>query len=100
MNDLHVNLIGAYASLRETVSGFNTLGPSFTGPRVFIATGNVTPFQPFPMAVTLGTGKAALAHLIEIGIRGYGEKGYRYVEAQFSVTLPSDIRVFLFLESH
>jgi len=78
LKDLHVNLVGAYATLRETVQGFHSVGPSSAEPRVFIATGNVVPFQPHPAAITLGSGKAALAHLIEVGLQAYGEKGYRY----------------------
>jgi hypothetical protein len=75
VRDLQINAIAAYAALREAVAGFHTLEAS--SPKVFIATGNVLPFQAVKQGTTLGTGKAALAHLIEIGTLAYAEKGYR-----------------------
>ena len=79
VRDLQVNLTGAYTALHETVNGWhaNPTGAD-GGKRVFIATGNVTPFQPLPMAVTLGSGKAALAHLIEIGSKAYSKEGWKF----------------------
>jgi hypothetical protein len=79
VGDLHVNLIGAYTALHETVKGWHATPTSADGgKRVFIATGNVTPFQPSLMAMTLGSGKAALAHLIEIGSKAYAKEGWRF----------------------
>ena len=81
-NDLEINLTAAYACLNETVTSFKALEdasmPSRGLPRVFIATGNVTPFAPIPWAFTLGSGKAALVHLIQVGNMAYGKKGYRF----------------------
>ena len=73
---LRVNLLSAYASLHEAVAGFHSLESS-SEPKAFIATGNVLPFFPTVLGVTLGTGKAGLAHLIEIGTMAYKEKNYR-----------------------
>lgn len=79
VGDLHVNLIGAYTALHETVKGWHATPTSADGgKRVFIATGNVTPFQPSLMAMTLGSGKAALAHLIKIGSKAYAKEGWRF----------------------
>jgi len=80
LDDLKVNTIGAYASLRNAVAGFHLLGSGDT-PRVFIATGNVLPFQPWPLGVSLGAGKAALVHLLQVGTLSYNKKGYRYVRS-------------------
>lgn len=81
-NDLNINVTGAYTCLKETVTSFkelqNTTQPTRGLPRVFIATGNVVPFKPMPMAFTLGSGKAALVHLIETANQAYGSKGYRF----------------------
>ena len=77
VKDLEVNLIGAYTVLHETTKAWDSKPAETTteGVTVFIATGNVTPFQPLPMAVTLGSGKAGLSHLVEIGNKAYGERG-------------------------
>jgi len=70
-----VNLTGAYVSLQQAVNGFKKLGTD--NPNIFIATGNVLPFKPHLAGVTLGSGKAALAHLIDIGSQAYRESIYR-----------------------
>ncbi|SPO07020.1 uncharacterized protein DNG_09714 [Cephalotrichum gorgonifer] len=81
-NDLTVNVSGAYTALHHATQGFQSLkAQSAEGnvpPFVFIATGNVTPFTPLPIAVTLGTGKAALAYLISAGAVAYKEAGFRF----------------------
>ncbi|KAM5355156.1 hypothetical protein ACJ41O_001802 [Fusarium nematophilum] len=77
--DMVVNASGAYAALYHTTRGFQKLKEQPSGlPTVFIATGNVTPFQPNPLATTLGSGKAALAHLLAIGEKAYSGAGYRF----------------------
>lgn len=80
--DLVVNASSAYAGLYHATQGFLTLkakskDDSGASPYVYIATGNVTPFQPNPVAVTLGSGKAALAYLISVGALAYNAAGYR-----------------------
>jgi NAD(P)-dependent dehydrogenase (short-subunit alcohol dehydrogenase family) len=79
--DMVVNVIGGYAALRESVAGFKSLPAE--APKAFIATGNVTPFQPLGMALTLGVGKAALVHAIEIATKVYHGDGSRYVRSRF-----------------
>jgi len=76
VKDLGVNTIGAYAVLNQAVKGFNTLDAG--APIAFIATGNVLPFKPLAVGVTLGTGKAALVHLINIGAITYTKKNYKF----------------------
>ena len=80
--DLAVNVSSAYVALRRAVQGFQTVkarSPEDKNevPFVFIATGNVTPFQPSPVAMTLGSGKAALAYLISVGAEAYKAAGFR-----------------------
>ncbi|KFY86059.1 hypothetical protein V498_07609 [Pseudogymnoascus sp. VKM F-4517 (FW-2822)] len=81
--DLVVNASSAYAGLYHATQGFLALkakskDDSGASPYVYIATGNVTPFQPNPVAVTLGSGKAALAYLISVGALAYNAAGYRF----------------------
>ena len=47
-----------------------------TARKVFIATGNVTPFRPNPIAITLGSGKAALAYLVRVAVEAYDAAGF------------------------
>ena len=80
--DLAVNVSSAYVALRRAVQGFQAVkakSPEDKNevPFVFIATGNVTPFQPSPVAMTLGSGKAALAYLISVGAEAYKAAGFR-----------------------
>jgi hypothetical protein len=77
--NLAVNVSGGYSALHQATRGFLTL-KTLTGDMislVFIATGNVTPFQPIPTATTLGSGKAALAYLIHVGMKAYEKTGFR-----------------------
>ncbi|KAL2432253.1 hypothetical protein ABEF95_004403 [Exophiala dermatitidis] len=80
--DLAVNASGGYSALHHASRGFLSLlktnRDSIPIPCVFIATGNVTPFQPDPLATTLGSGKAALAYLVQVGMKAYEEKGIRF----------------------
>jgi predicted RNA-binding protein with RPS1 domain len=75
VNDTELNTFGAYVALREAVKGFMKL--SVETPKVFIATGNVLPFKPHPAGVTLGAGKAALVHLLDVGAKAYNKRNFR-----------------------
>jgi len=70
-----LNASGAFAALHEAVKGFKTLGSDI--PKAFIATGNVLPFHPSAFGVSLGAGKAALVHLINIGSTAYRSPNFR-----------------------
>ena len=77
----------AYAALASATRGFKALKARRSTdngslPCVFIATGNVTPFQPNPIATTLGSGKAALAYLLSVGDAAYNKEEYGYVICQ------------------
>ncbi|OCL07915.1 hypothetical protein AOQ84DRAFT_389200 [Glonium stellatum] len=81
--DLAINASSAYAGLFHATLGFLVLKTKSKEendamPYVYIATGNVTPFQPNPVAVTLGSGKATLAYLISVGAQAYKAVGYRF----------------------
>ncbi|MCJ1463762.1 hypothetical protein MMC07_002371 [Pseudocyphellaria aurata] len=77
---LAVNTSSAFAAIQEAVKSFDGFTKKAT-PCVFIYTGNclnqgaVSPF------LTLGTGKAATAHLVEYAAKTYAEKGYRFYYA-------------------
>ncbi|KAF2500524.1 putative short-chain dehydrogenase [Lophium mytilinum] len=75
--DVAVNSVGGFVALQEAVAAFKTVDDAST-PKVFIATGNVLPFKPVVFAGTLGAGKAALAHLVDVSIQAFGGKGYRF----------------------
>ena len=78
-----MNLIGAYTALHEMVKGWHaTPTCADSGKRVFIAIGNVISFQPLPMAMTVVSGKAALAHLIEIGSKACSTEGWKFYFAR------------------
>jgi len=76
VKDLGVNTIGAYTTLNQAVKGFKSLDAGT--PIAFIVTGNVLPFKPLPVGVTLGTGKAAVAHLINIGAITYTKSNFKF----------------------
>lgn len=69
-NDTAINLSGGYAALYAATRGWEKFreGGSATPKHggVFIATGNVTPFYPNPIATSLAAGKAGLVHLVEL----------------------------------
>jgi len=75
-DDLAINAVGGFTALQEAVAAFGKLDADV--PKVFITTGNVLPFKPFPGAGTLGAGKAALAHLVDVSVTAFGGKGYRF----------------------
>jgi len=75
--DNAVNAIGAYTALRESIHAFRELDGNDI-PKAFIATGNVTPFNPIPMALTLGSGKASLTHMIDIATKVHGKDNFRF----------------------
>lgn len=72
--DLEVNVSGAYAALHHAT---RLARRNNSSPLVYIATGNVTPFKVNPLAVTLGPGKSALAHLISLGTIAYAANEFR-----------------------
>ncbi|KAG8749397.1 hypothetical protein FRC14_001399 [Serendipita sp. 396] len=77
VSDVTVGGTGAYFALQETISSFKKL-PAET-PKVFIATSNllgVTP--PVVNYMSLGLQKHTLAYLVQIGNKGYPDKGYRF----------------------
>ncbi|RMJ27961.1 hypothetical protein PHISP_01158 [Aspergillus sp. HF37] len=79
--DWRVNALGGYAALRAAVEGFRALkneGEGGDADGVFIATGNVTPLQPMPMALTLGAGKAMLVHLVQLAVESCKDEGFRF----------------------
>ncbi|EER28703.1 oxidoreductase,short chain dehydrogenase, putative [Coccidioides posadasii C735 delta SOWgp] len=87
--DNAANITGAYTALREAVLGFKSLsltdsdtgGDGKTLPKVFIATGNVTPFRPIPASLPAGIGKSAIVHMIQIAAKSYSDDGFRFYYA-------------------
>ena len=72
-NDTRINLEGGYTALYHSVRAFKKHGKG-----VFIATGNVTPFKPNPLATSLAPGKSGLVQLIRLGEQEFQKQGYRF----------------------
>jgi NAD(P)-dependent dehydrogenase (short-subunit alcohol dehydrogenase family) len=73
--DLTINTISLYAAIKESLASFDALPDS--APQTFLYTGNILNVKPQPAFTTLGVGKTASAHIIELASGAYGEKGYK-----------------------
>lgn len=73
--DLTINTTSLYAAIKESLAGFDAL-PN-TSSKAFMYTGNILNVKPSPALTTLGVGKTASAHIIEVADSAYGKKGYR-----------------------
>jgi len=73
--DLTINTISLYAAIKESLASFDAL--SDLAPKTFLYTGNILNVKPQPAFTTLGVGKTASAHIIELASVAYGEKGYK-----------------------
>lgn len=71
---LAVNATSAFFAAREALSGFKKLGHGN-----FFYTGNFLVWNPVPKLLTLGLGKTASAHFIQIADSVWREKGMGYV---------------------
>jgi NAD(P)-dependent dehydrogenase (short-subunit alcohol dehydrogenase family) len=71
---LAVNTTSAFVAAREALSGFKRLGHGN-----FFYTGNFLVWNPIPKLLTLGLGKTASAHFIQIADEVWRGKGFRYV---------------------
>jgi NAD(P)-dependent dehydrogenase (short-subunit alcohol dehydrogenase family) len=63
--DGELNIWGPYQALQEATKGWKTLPEDPAQPKVFIMTGNILPFAPIPVLLSLGIGKTASAHMVE-----------------------------------
>jgi hypothetical protein len=73
--DLNINTVSAYAAAIEAKTAFDSLPQSAA--RTFIYTGNILNVSPMAQFVTLGVGKTASAHVLQIASEAYKEKGYK-----------------------
>ena len=73
--DLSINTISLYAAIKESLASFDAVPASF--PKAFVYTGNSLNVKPQPAFTTLGVGKTASAHIIELASGAYGQKGYK-----------------------
>ena len=74
--NVNINVNSVYASIHETLKGFEKLPRSVS--KTFILTGNALNTTTFFPMLALGAGKAAGAHLIEYAARSYATSGYKY----------------------
>ncbi|GAB7332756.1 hypothetical protein MBLNU13_g04493t1 [Cladosporium sp. NU13] len=74
--DLSINTISLYAAIKESLAGFDALPAS--SPKAFVYTGNILNVKPQPAFTTLGVGKTASAHIIELASGAYAQKGYKF----------------------
>lgn len=77
---LAVNTSSAFAAIQEAVKSFDRIADK-ASPCVFIFTGNCLNQGATPPLLTLGTGKAATAHVIEYAAKTYVAKGYHFYYA-------------------
>ena len=75
IHDLTINTTSLYATLKESLSSFEALPTS--SPKAFFYTGNSLNVTPQPAFTTLGVGKTASAHVIQLASGAYAEKGYK-----------------------
>lgn len=75
--DLTVNTTSAYVAAQQAIQAFESLPDSAS--RTFIYTGNALNTMVMPPLLTLGVGKSATAHIIEVATKSYGDKGFKYV---------------------
>ena len=75
--DIAINTTSAYAAVKEALASFQTLPDSAA--KTFFYTGNKlnTPGFLLPAALTLGVGKVATSHIIEVADKVYKEKGIK-----------------------
>jgi hypothetical protein len=77
---LAINTVSVYAAAQEALQSFKALSTrekeGGETPKAFIYTGNYLNTTIMPTALTLGVGKSASAHLVEVGAASYGSLGY------------------------
>lgn len=73
--DLTINNTSLYAAIKESVAGFDKLDSSV--PKAFLYTGNILNTKTMPGLLTLGVGKSASAHVVELADSVYRKKGYK-----------------------
>ncbi|KAK4501032.1 hypothetical protein PRZ48_006838 [Zasmidium cellare] len=72
--DLAINTTSPFVAAREAQASFQKLD----GPRTYIYTGNMLNEGPFPGLLTLGVGKNATAHFVQLADQVYKEQNIRY----------------------
>jgi hypothetical protein len=77
--DLTINTTSAFVAAQQSALAFSQL-PSAAS-RTFIYTGNILNTTVIPSLLTLGVGKAATAHVVQIAAEGYKEKGFKFYYA-------------------
>lgn len=75
-NDLAINTTSAFIAAQEAMTSFRALPLAM--PKTFIYTGNILNEGPLPGFLTLGMGKVASAHMIEIGDGLYRDQNIRF----------------------
>jgi hypothetical protein len=68
---------GNYTAINEFLAGWKDEKNDL--PKAYISTGNILPWKPVPLAVTLGSGEAARAHTIDLASRLYKQEAFRCV---------------------
>ncbi|KAK3717198.1 hypothetical protein LTR37_005907 [Vermiconidia calcicola] len=71
---LAVNTTSAFAAAREAISSFKKLD----GPKTFLYTGNMLLEGPFPSLLTLGVGKAASGHFVQMADSLFRDQNIRF----------------------
>jgi hypothetical protein len=73
--DTTINVTSAFVAAQQATLGFAKLPASAS--RTFIYTGNILNTTVMPQLMSMGLGKSAGAHIMQVASVAYKEKGYR-----------------------
>ena len=76
VKDMEVNTTSAFIALKEALASFETLPKE--APKTFIYTGNILNEGPLAGVLTLGMGKCAAAHMVELADARYRDQNTRF----------------------
>ncbi|KIY00274.1 uncharacterized protein Z520_03959 [Fonsecaea multimorphosa CBS 102226] len=76
VKDMEVNTTSAFIALKEALASFATLPKE--APKTFIYTGNILNEGPLAGVLTLGMGKCASAHMVELADSRYRDQNTRF----------------------
>ncbi|KAI5459149.1 hypothetical protein BGZ63DRAFT_415800 [Mariannaea sp. PMI_226] len=79
VRDLNINTVSAFAAAQQASLAFEELPESAS--RTFIYTGNITNISPIAPLLTIGVGKSATAHIVQVAAEAYQDRGFKFYYA-------------------
>ncbi|KAL2815835.1 putative short-chain dehydrogenase [Aspergillus cavernicola] len=77
--DLNINTTSAFVAAQQAAIGFGKLPDSAS--KTFIYTGNILNTTIIPQLLSLGVGKSATAHVIQLAAAAYSDQGFKFYYA-------------------